>query len=418
MRISFIVPTFNRARYLREALDSIIGQKGEDDEVLVVDDGSTDGTAEVVAATGPQVRYLRQDNAGKSVALNRGLAATTGRYVWICDDDDVLRTDALATLLPVLERDAGLGFVFGRYTRFREAPRGAREDMGTGYWPDLSSGSLARHILEDAFVMQNAALVRRSAYEAVGPFSTAMARSLDYEMFVRLAATHAAAYVDSCVFDQRKHEGARGPRSMLHAATRSDEVWQVFDKQIFLNLYRHAPLALFAAMFEGRGSASIERAALLQRGAIMFRHGCWDEAVDDLAAAADIAPGIALDPGEAAICRRGLSGKHGFADLASHSALTRLAALRRRSGVGGAMVGQLAAGTRWRLRRGASHERRYTGAALGHMLGWAGLAALLTGRERAPLGRGTVTERHTLRVSDYLPHRQIPPAVPDAGVAA
>lgn len=418
MRISFIVPTFNRARYLREALDSILGQKGEDDEVLVVDDGSTDGTADVVAATGPTVRYLRQDNAGKSVALNRGLAATTGRYVWICDDDDVLRSEALATLLPVLEGNADLGFVFGRYTRFRESPLGPREDMGTGYWPDLSSGSLVRHILEDAFVMQNAALVRRSAYEAVGLFSTAMSRSLDYEMFVRLAATHAAAYVDSCVFDQRKHEGPRGPRSILHAADRSDEVWQIFDKQIFLNLRRHAPLTLFSAMFEGLDSERVERAALLQRGAVMFRHGCWDEAVDDLAAAASVAPGRPLDPGEAAICRRALSGKHGFEGLASHSALARLTALRRQSAVGRAMVGQLAAGTRWRLRRGASHERRYTGAALGQMLGWAGLAALLASGERTPPGHGTVTERQALPDSGYLAHRQIPPAAPDARVAA
>ena len=84
-RISFLVPTFNRAAFLGEALGAICTQLGDDDELLVIDDGSTDATRDVVAAAGNRVRYLRQENAGKSAALNRGLAETSGEFVWICD---------------------------------------------------------------------------------------------------------------------------------------------------------------------------------------------------------------------------------------------------------------------------------------------------------------------------------------------
>ena len=182
--------------------------------------------------------------------------------------------------------DRGAGFAFGRYTRFDDE---TGRDIGVGYWPDLSCGSLVRHILEDAFVMQNAALIRRSALLAVGSFSECMQRSLDYDMFVRLACSFPATYVDMLVFDQRKHPGDRGPAAMLHRASASMEVWRAYDCSIFENLYRHAPLALFEAMFDTPSIELRTRAALLQRAVVMARHDCWELACEDFEAAANTA---------------------------------------------------------------------------------------------------------------------------------
>ncbi|MEL7517411.1 MAG: glycosyltransferase family 2 protein, partial [Pseudomonadota bacterium] len=203
-RISFIMPTFNRADYIAQSLDAVLAQMSPDDELVVVDDGSFDGTEEAVKPYLGRLRYLRQDNAGKSVALNRAMEVTGGEYVWICDDDDLLRPGVVARMVSEIE-SAGVDMVFGRYTRFR-IEDGARVEMGAGYWPDLGRGSVARHILEDAFVMHNASLVRRAAYDRLGPFDPRMLRSQDYEMFVRLALRATIRFVDTVVFDQRKHE--------------------------------------------------------------------------------------------------------------------------------------------------------------------------------------------------------------------
>lgn len=355
-RISFIMPTYNRAHFIAESLQSVLGQIGDHDELLVVDDGSTDDTARAVAGVDGRIRYIRQDNAGKSVALNRGLAATDGDYVWVCDDDDLLRPGVVALLYDRLA-GADLDFVFGRYSRFRDQG-GARVDLGTGYWPDLSAGSLPRHILEDAFVMQNAALVRRSAYDRVGPFDEAMLRSLDYEMFVRLATATRCAYVDHIIFDQRKHEGARGPAQVLHAAADSAKVWNDYDRRIFDRLQAHLPIAFYQAMFAGDDDALVKRAALLQRACVSARHDLWGRAVGDWQRAiADFGDAGALSAVEGAICRRAVAGKHGFGGALTPDVLAALVAMRRAGGVGREIVDSLLDGLLWRFRQPEAEHR-------------------------------------------------------------
>jgi glycosyltransferase involved in cell wall biosynthesis len=87
--VSVVIPAFNAARYLGEALDSVFGQTLTDLELVVVDDGSTDETPQVVQGYGSRVRYVRQPNAGVASARNRGVAESSGRYVAFLDADDV-----------------------------------------------------------------------------------------------------------------------------------------------------------------------------------------------------------------------------------------------------------------------------------------------------------------------------------------
>src|SRR5688572_20501170 len=93
--ISCIVPVYNGERYIREALDSILGQTYPNLEVVVVDDGSTDATAAAVASYGNRVSYLWQPNAGPVAARNLGLGAATGDYVAFLDADDLWHLEKL-----------------------------------------------------------------------------------------------------------------------------------------------------------------------------------------------------------------------------------------------------------------------------------------------------------------------------------
>jgi hypothetical protein len=371
---------------------------GKDDELLVIDDGSTDATPDMVASLKPGVRYVRQDNAGKSAALNRGLSMTTGEFVMICDDDDVLRPGSVAALMNRLA-ETQADFVFGRYSRFRTEPDGTRVDLGTGYWPDLSCGLLVRHILEDAFVMQNAAIVRRSAYDRVGPFDEEMLRSLDYDMFVRLALVTQPAYCDRYIFDQRKHQGMRGPAQALHAATKTDSVWREYDRRIFSKVNDQLCLSDYAAMYGADDPSRLERAAHLQRACVNARHDLWELAVSDLEAAADTMA-AALDWGESEICGRILNGKHGLSGAVDAAVVASLRLLLRRSPAGRGIVRRMLDGALWRLRAGPENGSAEMRQLAESVVGVVGLGAALVRRKlKRRTGKPKLVENASWRLA-------------------
>lgn len=344
-RVSFIVPTFNRERFIVDSINSIMGEMSIDDELIVVDDGSTDRTAEIVGSFGAALRYVNQENSGKAAALNKAILLSSGEFIWICDDDDILMEGSVSKLYNAIN-NSEFDLVFGKYVRFIDGVN--RTYIGTGYWPDLSGGSLRRHILEDAFVMQNAALVRRSAYDRVGPFDEAMPRSLDYEMFVRLALSCSIGFLDEIVFAQRKHDGPRGPGQQLHAAVRSEEVWLKYDSKIFERVAGQTPIAAYEGMFSGDPKI-VRRAALLQRACVMARHDIWHRAIEDLEAAAAIEAG-SLTSCELQVASRILNGKHDFKGALQAHIVERLRNLRKAGGNGKSIQLALLRGGFWRLR--------------------------------------------------------------------
>lgn len=353
------MPTFNRAHFIAEALHAIVSQLDKRDELLVIDDGSTDMTESCVKSATDRARYVWQNNAGKSVALNRALEITDGEFIWICDDDDILRPNTVALLHDRLAA-SDAGFVFGRYTRFKKNEDGSRVDLGTGYWPDLRTGSLVRHILEDAFPMQNASLVRRTAFEKTGPFDETLPRSIDYDMFVRLALNVDVEFVDEIIFDQRKHDGPRGPQQSLHAASDSMKVWMDCDRRIFDRIDALVPVTAFEALFDGEDAKLIRRAGLLQRACVWARHGRWPRALEDLAAAAEVNGDRSLHPVEVGICRRILNGKHGFDGAFEPANSAGIRSLSQRSKAGRSICSQMAIGGLWMLRNGDAGRRAAT----------------------------------------------------------
>ena len=93
--VTAIIPTYNRSTFLGEALASLLAQTLPPDEIVVVDDGSTDNTAEVVASISSQIVYIRQPNRGKSAALNLGLQLASNELIYIFDDDDIAAEDCI-----------------------------------------------------------------------------------------------------------------------------------------------------------------------------------------------------------------------------------------------------------------------------------------------------------------------------------
>ncbi len=373
-RISFLMPTFNRAHLIEESIRSVTSQMAADDELILIDDGSDDDTPAVLERVAQGHRIIRQENSGKAVALNRALDEAQGEFIWICDDDDLLREGAVRRMVAAINTPPA-DMIFARYTRFCEED-GERIDMGTGYWPDLSTGSLARHVLEDSFVMQNATLARRSAYDTVGVFDETLMRSLDYDMAVRLATQVRTRYEDFMAFDQRKHDGARGPASIRHAAAGSDNVWLDYDRRIFEQHRKLIPLSFYQSMFRHPDPRLRKRAALLQRACVMARHDLWLEAVVDFRAASDLAPTVSLGQVERDICRRAVCGKHGIPGVLEDTVIERLSIMRDAGGNSAEIVEMLMRGTLWRLRADDQQGKDDSKAFITKLVGLSGLARL------------------------------------------
>ena len=161
--ISCIVPVFNGERYLAEALDSILAQTWRPLEVIVVDDGSTDGTAHIAAGYGAEASYLHQANAGPAAARNRGLDAAAGEFIAFLDADDLWHKEKLARQMARFEARPELDLCSAHVENFW-SPELKREEDRPG------DGGLAK----TQPGVTHAIIARRALFDRIGPFDAAL----------------------------------------------------------------------------------------------------------------------------------------------------------------------------------------------------------------------------------------------------
>jgi glycosyltransferase involved in cell wall biosynthesis len=171
--VSVVVPVYNGERFLGEALESIFWQTYRDFEVIAIDDGSTDGTAEILRAC-PAVRYLYQQNRGLSAARNAGIAAARGELIALMDDDDVWAPDKLERQVGALRDHPDLGYATGLTREFVQ-PGTVLPD-----WIDPEKvGRLSPSPVPSTW------LVRRESFERVGDFDTQFRLAEDVDWLAR-----------------------------------------------------------------------------------------------------------------------------------------------------------------------------------------------------------------------------------------
>ncbi|HEY9644827.1 MAG TPA: glycosyltransferase family A protein [Chroococcidiopsis sp.] len=159
--VSVIIPVYNREAYVGDAIRSVLGQTVPPAEVIVVDDGSSDRSAEIIQSFGPPVRYVAQANSGAAVARNRGVDLATGELLAFLDSDDRWQPDKLERQLAALQAQPELAMVFGHVRQFIS--------------PDLDADAQAK-VRIPAEVMAGyhvgTLLIRRDAFFRVGYFET------------------------------------------------------------------------------------------------------------------------------------------------------------------------------------------------------------------------------------------------------
>lgn len=182
--ISVVIPTYNRASLLREAIGSALAQTRPPDEIVVVDDGSTDETPQVIASFAGRIRGFRQENGGEAAARNRGVAEARGPWIAFLDSDDLWEPEALERLAAAAAALPAAGLVAMRARALRlDGTRTGRIHGKKSRGPRFTTRSL---LMGDAGGVLMP-LVRRDLLLAAGGFDTALRSATDCDMWLRLS---------------------------------------------------------------------------------------------------------------------------------------------------------------------------------------------------------------------------------------
>jgi glycosyltransferase involved in cell wall biosynthesis len=190
--ISVVIPTFDRIGPLQRALESVLAQTLRPREILVVDDGSCDGTRELMRQRYPNCRYLYQGNRGVSSARNRGIEAANGDWIALLDSDDEWLPTKLATQLDLLNTLPGSLLCHTEEIWIRNGRRvnPMRKHRKQGGW-------IFQRCLPRCVISPSSALIHRSLLERVGLFDEDLPACEDYDLWLRICARHPVAYVET-----------------------------------------------------------------------------------------------------------------------------------------------------------------------------------------------------------------------------
>ena len=210
-RVSIVIPTYNMANYLPVALDSTLDQSCPDIEVIVVDDGSTDDTAEVIRPHLPHIRYFRQEQRGVAAARNRALELTEGEYVRFLDADDALCRDSLSPQVDLLDRYPQVALVHGQAHVIDSDGKVQdlrRSPLPSGAATVTPSAQAFRRLLRGCDICASTVMVRKTALQRVGPFQQECVPGEDWDVWLRTAAYYDLAYIPRPLAYYRVHQNS------------------------------------------------------------------------------------------------------------------------------------------------------------------------------------------------------------------
>ncbi len=199
-KVSICIPTYNRERYLQETLGSVFAQTYKDYEVVVVDDGSTDNTAQVVKDAAGDVRYCWQQNQGEAAARNKLVALARGRYISFIDSDDLLVPDAIERMVTAIEAEPDDVIVYGPYLRIDENGK-----PGKRCKHKLYSGHITERLFQEIVVHPNGSMWPKTVLEDIGEFDTSLRVCTDYDLALRASTKYRFLALPEPTFLHRRH---------------------------------------------------------------------------------------------------------------------------------------------------------------------------------------------------------------------
>lgn len=240
-QVSVIITTYNYGHLIAESIDSVINQDYPDAELIVVDDGSTDDTAEVVARYGERVRYLRQPHSEIAAARNHGIAEAAGDLIAFQDADDVWSPNTLAMRVGAMEQHGELGMVFGDATVVKDgevivpsflAERSVLRTLSIIHERPhirIIAENAFPALLKERFIPIPTIIMPKRRFAEVGPWDASFKGMEDYEFYLRLAKRFPIGYIDQILVTCRIH-GANVSCSVAAQNERRINLLRSFEK--------------------------------------------------------------------------------------------------------------------------------------------------------------------------------------------
>ncbi len=246
--ISIVIPTFNRAALLGEAIESLLAQERKADEIIVVDDGSTDDTPQVLSRFGSAITAITQSNQGRSAARNVGLRAAQGDLITFLDSDDSLPPESIARRARVLESQPEIGVVYSDVLLVNQ--EGERITLFSKAYPVTKpSGRIFSELAQRNFIVLSSVMFRRLPPGEMCYFDEDLDTSEDHDFWLRLSDKVQFQYIDEALVHYRlpestefspKYWGLPGEAHMTHhleaKAAELKVQRRVFSMQAFARL--------------------------------------------------------------------------------------------------------------------------------------------------------------------------------------
>ena len=202
-KVSVIIPNYNYKRFLGEAVDSALGQTYNDIEVVVVDDGSKDGSREIIEGYARRIEAIFQQNQGVAAARNNGVAASNGEYIAFLDADDVWLPTKLELQAGLFAGDPELGMVHVGIVEIDDAGNCLDEHLnGQQGWVADELLRFQRGVILGG---GSGIMVRRDVFEEIGGFDTRMSTSADWDLFYRIASRRRVGFIRRVLLKYRVH---------------------------------------------------------------------------------------------------------------------------------------------------------------------------------------------------------------------
>lgn len=280
-RVSVIIPAYNQARYLKQAIDSVLAQTYRDFEIIVVDDGSTDDTAAIAAAYGGQIHYIYQENRGLAGARNTGIRAAQGELIGLLDSDDIWLPNYLKAMVK-LANQYPTAVVYFCQARCIDVEGNDLPQIVGG--KEFIPEALLSEMLLSNFIIPSTVTLRRSVVVDVGLFDASLRSCEDWDMWLRLLPEHEFAFTNEILVRYRVHESSlsANPTGMQQAKRSVVEKHYGLDDGDFATWSQEKRLA-YGGLYRYYLLTSVQR----QQN--------WQSGVDYLSRALLIDPSLAED---------------------------------------------------------------------------------------------------------------------------
>jgi glycosyltransferase involved in cell wall biosynthesis len=198
--VSVIIHTYNNEKFIAETVESVLNQTYKDYEIIVVDDGSVDGTRDALLPYMHGIRYHYKENGGIASAKNAGISLSQAEFIAFLDHDDLWVPDKLKLQMECFNENPQVGLIYAKYTSFRDGKE-LRTKPEKGY-----SGWIFKALLAKSFIQTSTVIVKRECLNAVGPYDESFSLGDEYDMFLRISKRFQCGFIDKGLTRYRVHE--------------------------------------------------------------------------------------------------------------------------------------------------------------------------------------------------------------------